>query len=290
MLGDKAFKELNDPWKFASKIIRENSVDEAVKALKESIGKPIESREFIAGLEFLKALKSLGKPELTNEIFMLVFTKDLARKICAELRPEIIVEGFLKSYGLGMAYLTLLEVLALKLGVNESLKLVKSLIKDALRKLESENLREFMRALIYGPLTMLKPPAIKEIIKVALETSEEKDLMLLKAEYLTSLARVHPPTYFIEDEGGIAAEVGLLLKEVVKGSLSLSESDSITAERIYQEVSIFLSEMNVVCKELSDWRPCEKIKEVAGDDLLLFCKVMGERILNELGSGKWMAG
>jgi len=283
-MGNLSSKALSDPWGFAYEAINKGLIDDAVKALKELLSRPLGSRHFISGMEFLKALKSLGKPELTALILGHALTKDLVRKISNELSPDIIIEGFRKNYGLGMSYLTLLEVLLPRLESKESLEFIKHMINNALRLLGKDELREFMRALIYGPLTTLKPPAIKEVTKLALKVEGGADISLLKVEYLTSLARVHPPVYFIQDEEEMTSELGLLLKEVVKEALKLLEKDSIAAERIYQEVSIFLSEMNAVCKELNDWRPCNKINEVAGKDLLAFYKVMGERVLNELSS------
>ncbi len=284
-MSDLSPKALSDPWGLAYEVINKGLIDDAVKVLKELLGQPLSSRHFVAGMEFLKALKSLGKPELTALIFEHTLTEDLVRKISNELSPNIIIEGFRKNYGLGMSYLTLLEVLLPRLESGESLDFIKRTINNALRELRKDELREFMRALIYGPLTTLKPPAIKEVTEVALKAEGRADLLLLKAEYLTSLARVHPPVYFIQGEEEITSELGLLLKEVVKEALRLLEEDSITTERIYQEISIFLSEMNAVCKELNDWEPCNKINEVAGKDLLTFYRVMGKRALNELDQG-----
>jgi len=270
---------LENPWMFAYEVINKGLISDAVDSLKELLREPSDSREFIAGLELIKALKSLGRPELTDKVFQEILTEDLVRRVYRELKPELIVEGFRKSYGLGMAYLTFLEILIPKLGSNESLELTKHLMSNAISKLRPEDLREFMRGLIYGPLAVLKPLTIKALIRAALEVKDGSEILLLKAEYLTSLVRVHPPTYFTK---GIALEMGLLLKDIIKEALSLVDRDQITAERIYNEVSIFLSEMNAVCRELRDWEPCDNMTKTVGNDLIVFYRVMGERFLGEV--------
>ena len=272
---------IEDPWRAGYEMSRRRLKDSAIKALNNLLLKPVTSSEFRAGVELLKALKSLGKPEFVEEVLDETLKPELIDKLLMNLKPEFVIKALNADYGLGMGLLTLLEVLTPRLK-GGSVQLFEETIERGLRNLKGDKLREFARGMMYGALTSLKPRDMRTFLKYIRSLRIHEPMIdLLRAEFLTMIARSYPPSYLIK-EPELSEEMGKLLKELAERFLEIVDSDEIIAERGYTEIMIYLSGMNHICKELNDWKPCTKVMETAGDTLTKFLSIVGRKIIGEL--------
>lgn len=256
--------------------------EEVAKRVRELISAPPNSPEFKLGLNLISFLKSLVDPSIWAEILRKALKPDLVARLKESVRPETIVESFIEDYSKGMGFLVLLEILMPYLTRDEAIELIIGVCKKAAEGLKGESLREFSRALIYGPLTNLKPEVLESLLMFIMRLDGHPSIILLKAELLVAVLRLYPPKVFIK-RPGIVGEIGNILRDVSIAALRAFKEDPIIAERIYWEVNNILSAMSSLCGELKDWSPCQKILNIAGAELNKMYDVIG-RELAEGGS------
>jgi hypothetical protein len=245
--------------------------------LRELISTSPSSPEFKLGLNLLSFLRSLVEPSIRSEILKRALKRDFVARLKELLKPETIVKSYREDYSIGMGLLTLLEVLMPYLTRDEAVKLLTGLSKAAVQGLEGEALREFSRALIYGPLTNLKSEVLESFLMFMEHLNGHPNIALLKAELLVAILRMYPPKVFIE-RPGIVGEIGKVLKDVSSTALRAFTEDTLIAERIYWEVNNILSAMSSLCGEIKDWSPCQKILNIAGNELNKMYDVVGREL------------
>lgn len=280
------WKDLGNPWENAWIIIRKNEKKKAAEILKKYLQYPSNTEEFRYGLEFAKAIKSLWNPFDADEVFREAFSASLYEKLLNDFEPTRIIERMSNDYTFSMGTLALLEVL-LGLGRDERpLILLENLITHAPKKLSEDNLREFARALIYGPLTRLKPDALAKLLKKIREMEISPTTAQLRAEFLSMILGTYPPTHFknspqLRDE--IAAELSSLSSYVLKNYENSPEE----METLYWELSNVLSRITGVCRDIGDWGVCNDIIRKTGDSLARMFDKLGKAMARKRSGIYW---
>ncbi len=273
---------MNNPWLVAYECSKKKcNLDEVLSVLKQLLSSKQGTKEYIIGLELLKALKSMIPTAMYISLARKVFDEKLLDKIISDLDPEIIINEYTKNYAVGMSYLTLLETLPFLSKRREAFNIMIDLLKTATARLidNPELLRELMRALVFGPFSALPPSLLVELLKTLQEELPNESLILqLKSDLLLMIIENYPPKMF-QDYPEIPVMIGRLLRGIAEQNLLLLDKDPDTAIMVYYQVSVFLSKTNNMCSELRDWKPCERIIEEAGETLSEMNRRIGEFII-----------
>ncbi len=280
------WKDLGDPWENAWIIIRKNEKKKAAEILRKCLQYPLNTDEFRYGLEFAKAIKSLWNPFDADEVFREAFSGGLYEKLLKDFKPTRVIERMPDDYIFSMGALALLEVL-LGLGKDERpLILLENLITQALRKLPEDNLREFARALIYGPLTRLKPDALAKLLKRVREIEINPTTAQLRAELLSMILGTYPPINFKNSpqlRDVIAAELSSLSPYVLKNYNDNPDE----METLFWELSSELSRITGVCRDIGDWEVCNDIIKKSGNSLANMFDELGKAMARRRSGIYW---
>ncbi len=267
---------VSNPWLAAYKCAqRKCDLSEAGRILGELLSKPMGSREYFIGLEFLKALKS----QLRIEDFLTVLRKGISRELIEKLlrdtEPSKILELYRENYLGAMGLLTVLELYPLAGLTNELLDRIVKLIMEAPKKFKGKDLIDFCRALIYGPIATLPMDKLVVLIDKVLELPSTPECLIVKADLATMIPDVYPPKV-LQENPLIAEKIGILLRDIAENTLLLLEEDPDRALDIYSELSLFQTRMNNICRSLNDWSLCKTVSEKAGETLLRMFEAVGK--------------
>jgi len=262
-------KIMSDPWLVAYECSKKKcDIAEIIVILRQLLSSHQESREYIIGLELLKALKSMVPPAMYIRLARKVFDEELLDKIVSDLDPEIVINEYAKNYAVGMSYLTLLETLPFLGKRKEAFDKMISILKTATIKLKDdpELLREFVRALVFGPFSFLSPNLLVKLFRTIQELPDEPLYLQLKSDLLLMIIENYPPKMF-QDYPEISVMIGKLLRGIAERNLLIFSEDPDMALSVYYQLSVFLSKMSNMCRELNDWKPCGTVMKEAGETL-----------------------
>lgn len=275
-------KILNNPWSIAYECSkRKCDVNKVVEVLGEFLSKPISSREYRAGLEFIKVLKSQAPTDVVFKVIEGIKSKELINKLLKDTDPDTVISVFRKDYPTALGLLTIFELYP-SIGLEERLvDYSTKMIVKASKVFGGRNpqiLRELMMALIYGPLTMLRPVDLDKIINTIRSLPNEPLYLQLKADFLLMIVESYPQGLFL-DNIKLITHLAELVKDLAKGIVSLLSEDLETAMSVYSELNLFISKMNRTCIELSTTDPCKLLINIAGKALEEAHNKIGKLIL-----------
>ena len=205
---------------------------------------------------FIRTIKSLADNQAEAIAITIINDKALVSKIMNLLNPKEVIKLFRTDFGRSMNFLTLLELLIPYINNELAEYLMKDYIRFAFKMLKDNELREFFRTLIYGPLARLNITTLINISKEIANLPCTLEGLLLKIDYLIMLTSTYPPREFLNNE--LVDAITLILSNICKDSLILV-NDVDLAEIIYQGMNTILNNLNSICKELSNWSPCNSI-------------------------------
>ena len=273
---------LNNPWGIAYECSKGRcDIDKIIEVLSGFLSKPISSREYKAGLEFIKVLKSQASTDVIFKVMRGIKSKGLVNKLLEDADPDTVISVFEKDYSTALGLLTILELYP-SMGLEEilvdySTKIIVKASK-AFGKRNPQILRELMRALIYGPLTMLRPMDLDKVVNAIRSLPNEPLYLRLKADFLLMIVENYPQGLFLGNTK-LIKYMAELVKDLAKGIVSLLSIDSETAMSVYSELNMFISKMNRICVELSTTNPCKLLVNMAGEALEEAHNKIGKLIL-----------
>ncbi len=273
---------LNNPWGIAYECSKGRcDIDKIIEVLSGFLSKPISSREYKAGLEFIKVLKSQASTDVIFKVMKGIKSKGLVNKLLEDADPDTVISVFEKDYSTALGLLTILELYP-SMGLEEilvdySTKIIVKASK-AFGKRNPQILRELMRALIYGPLTMLRPMDLDKVVNAIRSLPNEPLYLRLKADFLLMIVENYPQGLFLGNTK-LIKYMAELVKDLAKGIVSLLSIDSETAMSVYSELNMFISKMNRICVELSTTNPCKLLVNMAGEALEEAHNKIGKLIL-----------
>lgn len=273
---------LNNPWGIAYECSKGRcDIDKIIEVLSGFLSKPISSREYKAGLEFIKVLKSQASTDVIFKVMKGIKSKGLVNKLLEDADPDTVISVFEKDYSTALGLLTILELYP-SMGLEEilvdySTKIIVKASK-AFGKRNPQILRELMRALIYGPLTMLRPMDLDKVVNAIRSFPNEPLYLRLKADFLLMIVENYPQGLFLGNTK-LIKYMAELVKDLAKGIVSLLSIDSETAMSVYSELNMFISKMNRICVELSTTNPCKLLVNMAGEALEETHNKIGKLIL-----------
>lgn len=273
---------LNNPWSIAYECSRRKcSVNEIVEVLSEFLSKPMNSGEYKAGLEFIKVLKSQAPRDVMSEVIEGIKNRGLVDKLLKDTDPDIVISTFRKDYSMALGLLTILELYPF-IGLEERLVdySTKIIVKapKVFGRHSPQMLRELMRSLIYGPLTVLRPVDLDKMVDTIRSLPNEPLYLQLKADLLLMIVESYPQGLFLDNIKLITC-LAELVRDLAKGIVSLLSGDPEMAMDVYSELNTFISKMNRICVELSTTDPCKLLISIAGKDLEEAYNRIGKLIL-----------
>ena len=272
----------NNPWGIAYECSKGRcDIDKIIEVLSGFLSKPISSREYKAGLEFIKVLKSQASTDVIFKVMKGIKSKGLVNKLLEDADPDTVISVFEKDYSTALGLLTILELYP-SMGLEEilvdySTKIIVKASK-AFGKRNPQILRELMRALIYGPLTMLRPMDLDKVVNAIRSLPNEPLYLRLKADFLLMIVENYPQGLFLGNTK-LIKYMAELVKDLAKGIVSSLSIDSETAMSVYSELNMFISKMNRICVELSTTNPCKLLANIAGEALEEAHNKIGKLIL-----------
>ncbi len=211
-------------------------------------------------LEFMSILKSLrGEGEPFNSIVnALARVKD---KILEYTNPEVIVETYGRDKILASKLLMLLELYP-EISLRDKMTdVLVGVIRRALEAYRSrhELLEEFLRMLIYGPLERLDQKQLAVIIEffTSLGGVGDYNYTHVKVLFLSMIPESYPRRIFWDRV--IVDKLSMLMHRVLDELVRKASRGDMEVEAVFDEVSLFITRMNNVCRDIGDWNPCERI-------------------------------
>ncbi len=272
----------SDPWGTIYDCLRGKcDLGEIADFIREYLSKPISDKEYFYGLEALRALKSQASIDKLLSVLRMSVTRDLLDKIIRDTEPSVVIDEYLRNYLKGMGLLTLLELYPLFGLSNRLVGRVKELLRLASQKVGDEKqLREFLRSIIYGPLSVIPPERLSEILSFAEKELPDKPLCLqFKADLLAMIPENYPSKIFLE-HSEILESMASLLRSIAEKTILLIEKDLERAIDIYNEVNLFVTRLRRICEDLGRFDLCQKFWEETGDSVREMYNRMGKLIIS----------
>ena len=83
---------LNNPWGIAYECSKGRcDIDKIIEVLSGFLSKPISSREYKAGLEFIKVLKSQASTDVIFKVMRGIKSKGLVNKLLEDADPDTVI-------------------------------------------------------------------------------------------------------------------------------------------------------------------------------------------------------
>lgn len=271
-----------NPWTAIYDCLREKcDFAEIGLILKDLLMKPINSKDYMIGLELLKSIKSQAPiKELLLSVSMI--SDDIViDKIMRDTDPDLIIREYTKNYFKGMGLITLLELYPLFRRSDEMVDRIKRLLLIAPEKIDDEkDLRELLRAVIYGPLSVLTPNRLKDVLMFIRDKLTNKPMCLqVKADIISMVIENYPPRVF-EDSPEIIDLLIDILRDVAGNTVSLLTEDLDRAVSIYSDINIFMTEISRLCKELGRFDLCRRVWNRTGNVLDEMYERIGKIIIS----------
>ncbi len=270
---------VNDPWGTIYWCSR-NSCD--LEVIGKTIAKLLMSSDknmYRTGLEILKAVKSQLQVDKQLRITKTMITNINPVKILEDTTGDKIVTAMTNDYSEAMGLITLLEIYPL-LGLKKYLaSRILETISLAIKTIkERSKLVELLRAIIYGPISMLSPLELYDLINSLDKLGNREEIILFKSDLLMALPEIYPPKYY-EEYPQLTKLTNKLLKELVEQSLIRIEKDLDFVMELVDRINLFKIRINRVCSELGNFKIYEEIFKDLKDSLSELYSRIGKLIL-----------
>ncbi|ADI32049.1 hypothetical protein [Staphylothermus hellenicus] len=275
-------KIMRNPWLTVYECLRSKcDFSEIGRILKDLLMRPTDTEEYMVGLELLKALKSQAPVEVLLRSISMVVDEGLIKKVLEDTKPEKILEEYRKNYFKGMGLITLLEIFPFLNLRDELAERVKELLRQAPEKIDNEkDLREFLRAITFGPLSVLSPVKLKDVLVFIKDKLSNKPLCLQTKTDIVSMIVDNYPPQILGENTEIIDIIADILREVAENTILLASSELERALNIYSDINIFISKIRKLCEDLGRFDLCRRIWDRAGDSLNELYEKIGKVIVS----------
>ncbi len=223
-----------------------------VPKVEEKLLDSIKAGDFKGVYELLKQIFRTNDYVLVNNIIEKLRTNPkLVQDLLETTEMEIkhINEGMWRLYGVALV----VELL----GFMEEYYNASKLILDTLSAMPRDfDLGEFYKTMLYSAILSFPPDKLADFIRVLIRSKLIDPHAA--SEALTGFVELAPHSYLANEE--LILSLCDLIEEILDQAMNtVKEPEKL--ERIYSNVSVFLSELYERCKEILDYSPCEKIKK-----------------------------
>ena len=220
--------------------------------IKEKLLDSIKTRNFRNIYESLKQIFRTIDSSLINSIVKeLQASPELVEDLLEIAKEEIkhIDEGLWRLYGVALV----VELLGFMEKYCDASRLVLSTLSAKPRNVE---LDELYKTMLYSAILSFPPDKLADLIHMIIRSGTIDPLAA--SEALTGFVELAPHSYFFNEDlfFGLTDLIVEILDQVMN-----TVKDPENLERIYSNVSVFLSELYERCREILDYSPCGKIKK-----------------------------
>lgn len=228
--------------------------------LYQLLAKPCGSKDFIYGLELLKTIKS--QVPIEKYISVITNLREIKSKLYNDTSPENMIKSYLENYSLSMGLLTLLESYPFLGLIDKFMDRVKELTFYAFKKLKNNELWEFLRALIHGPLTSLLPRQIIEYLEYLekLELEDFNNPIKFKINLLNMILDNYPVKIFLENSR-LTRNIGLMIDRISRSLLENFDEELI--REIYSDLTVLISNVYKLCGVEDGTKVYREVNELA---------------------------
>ncbi len=270
---------VNDPWGTIYWCSRNNC---DLKVIGKTIAKLLMSNDknrYKTGLEILKAVKSQLQIDKQLLIIKTMTMNIDPVKILEDTTADKIVIAMTNDYNEAMGLITLLEIYPL-LGLKKCLaSRILETISLAIKTIkERSKLVELLRAIIYGPISVLSPVELFDLINNLDQLGSSGEIILFKSDLLMALSEIYPPKYY-EEFSQLTRLINKLLREVLEQALIRIDKDLDFVIELVDRINLFKLRINRVCSELGNFKICEEIFRDLEDSLNELYSRVGKFIL-----------
>lgn len=283
-------KIITNPWLTAYEYIRgEHDPAEVANALRTLLLQPYMSKRYLAGLEFLRALKSQLPPNEFMRIIGRSLDGKLSSKLIRETEPYNIIKAYKENYVAAMGLITILELLPMLRKTELLVQRITTIIGLVRKEVgEDSKAHELCRALIYGPIASIPPGKLLPVIEEIMKLPGTPGCLMGKIDFLKAVPDIYPPKMLHKSRETVE-KLGDLLHNIAEELLVLVKKDPDTAIDVYYQLGLFNTRMNALCRMLGDWTPCRIVKEKGGETLVRALEAVGKILLmvNEADSSSY---
>jgi len=270
---------INDPWGAIYWCSRNNC---DLEVIGKTIAKLLMSNDknmYETGLEILKAVKSQLQVDKQIRIIKTMNKNLDPVKILEDTKADRIVTAMNYNYSEAMGLITLLETYPL-LGLKKYLSSrIFEIIALAIEGIgERSKLIELLRAIIYGPIGMLTPTELNDLINGLNKLGNRGEIILFKADLLMALPEIYPPKYY-EEYPQLIKLINKLLKDVVEQSLIRIDKDLDYVMELVDRINLFKLRINHICSELGNFKTCQEVFKNLEDSLNELYSRIGKLII-----------
>ena len=236
--------------------------------IEEKLLDSMKTRSFRDIYESLKQIFRTSDSSLINIIVeKLQANPELIEDLLEIAKDEIkhINEGLWRLYGVALV----VELLGFMEKYCDASRLVLSTLSA---KPKSVNLDELYKTMLYSAILSFPPDKLADLIHMLIRSGTIDSLAA--SEALTGFVELAPHSYLVNED--LLFGLADLIEEILEQAMNtVKEPENL--ERIYSNVSVFLSELYERCREILDYSPCEKIKKRR--KMFDILKKIGEEIL-----------
>ncbi|MCD6300578.1 MAG: hypothetical protein J7L82_00725, partial [Staphylothermus sp.] len=206
---------INDPWGTIYWCSRNDCDLEVIGKIIAKLLTSDNREMFKTGLEALKAVKSQLQIDKQIPIMRAILENLDPRQVLENTSGDKIVSAMNYDYREAMGLITLLETYPI-LGLKKYLPTrILETIAEAFKNIRDWlKLLELLRAIIYGPISVLPPIELNELVHKLDELSYKEEIVWFKADLLMALPEIYPPKYY-EEYPQLIKLINKLLKDVV---------------------------------------------------------------------------
>ncbi len=252
-------KLLREPRVLAYECSRSRcSVEEVSRAVVNLLRNSRSIEDIVPVLEFIASLKALKSTSnaFNSIVNSLTSVKD---KVLEYTSPKMLVELYGRDKHLVLKLLVLLELYP-KISLRDKLaNIVVEVIRQSTRMYmdKPKLLEELLRTLIYGPLEVLDEKHLPLVISVFTDLPKLDCCVHVKSLFLSMIPESYPRRIFRNKQ--VVESLQGLLRSILVELLDQALSNVEGLDVVYDEVSLFITRLNNVCKDIGDWSPCRLI-------------------------------
>ncbi len=220
--------------------------------IKEKLLDSIKTRNFRNIYELLKQIFRTIDSSLINTIVEeLQANSELVEDLLEIAKEEIkhIDEGLWRLYGVALV----VELLGFMGKYSDASRLILNALSIRRRGLDLE---ELYKTMLYSAILSFPPDKLADLIHKIIRSGTIDPLAA--SEALTGFVELAPHSYLVNED--LSFGLADLTVEILDQAIN-TVKDPENLERIYGNVSVFLSELYERCREILDYSPCEKIKK-----------------------------
>ncbi len=221
------------------------------KIIEEKLSDSIKTRSFRDIYEILKQIFRISDSSLINSIVeKLQANPELIEDLLEIAKDEIkhINEGLWRLYGVALV----VELL----GFMEKYRDASRLVLSTLSAKHKDLLDEIYKTMLYSAILSFPPDKLADLIHMLIQSGTIDPLAA--SEALTGFVELPPHSYLINEE--LLFSLADLIEEILVQAMNTANEPE-NLERIYDNVSVLLSELYERCREILNYSPCEKIKK-----------------------------